>query len=279
MKIAVAASGSGFLAPVHVGGFAAILAAGHEIGPIDSTSGGSVVSAIYAAGMSIDDMKQMALDADFSSFLGWSPFSLFTDAAYCNGNNLLAWLTKETGGKTFAQVETDVNMVATDSISGGKVLLNRKTVPDMPLALAARASAAIPFIYAPVDYSGMMLSDGGTSNNIDMDDLPDGCDLKLGIELTRKVEPMKPGMKTAITLASRIIEVTLAANEAAQERIGLLESARIARVDVTGFDMLNTRMHFSDRNELFNRGFAAVKAVMDSLNLPNCAKSQTDLSA
>lgn len=265
MKIAVAASGSGFLAPVHVGGLAAILDAGHTIGAIDSTSGGSVVSAIYAAGMHIDDMKQMALTADFSSFLGLSMMSPWTQAAYCNGNNLLAWLMKETGGLTFSDVQTDINMVATDSISGGKVLLNRKNTPDMPLALAARASAAIPFIYSAVQYQGMYLSDGGTSNNIDMDDLPDGCDMKLGIELTRTIQPMAPGVKSALTLASRIVEITLAAGEGAQERIGLLEHARVAHVDVTGFDMLNTKMDSTDRMTLFNRGYAAVKAVLDSL--------------
>ncbi len=262
MKIAVALSGSGFLAPVHVGALSAIVEAGHEVGPIDSTSGGSVVAAIYAAGMHIDDMKQMALTADFSSFLGLSWLSPWTQAAYCHGNNLLAWLTKETGGKTFAQVDVDMNMVATDSISGGKILLNRKNTPDMPLALAARASAAIPFIYSAVQYGGMYLTDGGTSNNIDLDDLPAGCEMKLGVELTRKIVPMKPGTKTAITLASRIIEITLAASEAAQERIGDLEKAKIARVDVTGFDMLNTRMNYTDRLELFNRGRAAVQLAL-----------------
>ena len=264
MKIAVAMSGSGYLAAVHVGGLSALLDAGHTVGPIDSTSGGSVVAAIYAAGMHIDDMKQMALNDDFSSFLNFSWLSPFTQASYCNGNNLLAWLTKMTGGKTFADVEQDVSMIVTDSVSGGKKLLNRLTTPDMPLALGARASAAIPFIYAPVQYDGIFASDGGTANNIDMDDLPGDCDLKLGIELTRLVESWPIKTRSALAIASRIIEVTLNASEAAQERIGLLEHAKIAKVNVTGFGMLNTRMHFTDRLELFNRGYAAVKAVLGS---------------
>ena len=110
----------------------------------------------------------------------------------------------------------------------------------------------------------MYLVDGGTTNNIDLADLPSSLP-RLGVELTRKIVPMSSGNYSAVSLAERLLEVVLSAGEDSQVQIGELENAIVATVDVTGYGMLNTNMNYNDRITLFNRGYDAVTTALGKL--------------
>lgn len=263
--IALALSGSGYLATVHVGALTAVLEFGFTPTDIDCTSGGSVVASIYAAGMSIEAMKDLALNADFSTFFRFTLMSAIRHAAYCDGDNLLSWLEQNTNNKSFSDVGVNIKMIATDLVSGSKVALSKQFCPNMSLALAARSSAAIPYLYSGVQYGGMYLTDGGTTANLDMSDLPVSGIPKLGVELIRTVNKMPIMDFSAIAIAKRLIEIMMGASEASQVRIGQLENAQIATVDVTGFDMMNTSMTYSDRLTLFQRGYDAAAEALKKL--------------
>eukprot|EP01050_Picozoa_sp_SAG11_P002942 SAG11_NODE_157_length_14147_cov_8.545202_4_plen_202_part_00 len=47
--------------------------------------------------------------------------------------------------------------------------LNARTTPSMPIALAARASSAIPFFFEPVQWESRLFVDGGVSRNLPLD--------------------------------------------------------------------------------------------------------------
>ncbi|WP_088502984.1 MULTISPECIES: patatin-like phospholipase family protein [Burkholderia] len=49
---------------------------------------------------------------------------------------------------------------------------SKEATPDVPIALAARASASISIVFAPVAVAGGSMVDGGTCNNMPVNDLP-----------------------------------------------------------------------------------------------------------
>ncbi|WP_269765830.1 patatin-like phospholipase family protein [Burkholderia ubonensis] len=48
---------------------------------------------------------------------------------------------------------------------------SKEATPDVPIALAARASASISIVFAPVAVAGGSMVDGGTCNNMPANDL------------------------------------------------------------------------------------------------------------
>jgi NTE family protein len=260
--IRLAFSGSGFKTPAHVGAISAVHDAGYTPVEYAGTSGGSIVAALAACGMPLEEMQQLTMRQDWSDMLELNPLSIFDRMGFCNGENLLEWLQQHTGSRTFAQLDVDLTIVATDLAAGAPFVFSKATTPDVPIALAARASAAIPIVYAPVMYAGRWLVDGGVENNIPVDKLLIDKAPRLGVHLDAKIAPLKPGLHTIMTIAPRVIELTLDAQEDAHIAAALASGAKVCSVE-TGFaDGLDRNMARDIRQKLFDGGYVAAKAAL-----------------
>ncbi|MCL6470165.1 MAG: patatin-like phospholipase family protein, partial [Ralstonia sp.] len=181
--IRVALSGSGFRLPAHLGALRAVHDAGYDIVELSGTSGGSIVGALYASGMTLDAMYDLCMGLDWSPMMRFSPWTLLTKQALCDGDALLDLLTKHTEGKTFAALDVDLRVIASDLASESEYQFSRERTPDTPIALAARASASIPIVFAPVEHHGALLVDGGCTDNMPASDLTVDSVPRLGIYL------------------------------------------------------------------------------------------------
>jgi NTE family protein len=260
--IRVALSGSGFKLPAHVGALQAIHDAGYSIQEIAGTSGGSIVAALYASGMSIDTMKNLAMEKDWSDFLTFNPWSLLTKMGYCSGNALHEWIEDNTGKLTFASCRIPLTIMATDVANYKEFTFSREITPSATLAEAARASAAIPLVYAPVQYGDALCFDGGLCNNVPVDKLKIDGIPRIGIQLVSKTAPMQPGIYSVKTIVPRLIGMMLAANENTHVDIAKLTGAQVAFVESGFVDGLDTNMSKSDRERLYQAGYAATRATL-----------------
>jgi len=260
--IRVALSGSGFKFPAHVGALHAIRDAGYEVIEIAGTSGGSIVASLAAVGMDLDIMKALTLTRDWADMLTFSPWSLATNMGYCSGNVLLAWIETQTKGKTFHDLNMNLVIMASDASAEVPFEFSRYATPQAPIALAARASAAIPFVYAPVAYGDATLVDGGCCNNIPVDKLTTDEVPRLGIQLVSKTSPMAAGAHSITDIAPRIIDMMLSANENTHVDLDEHEGAHFAFIE-TGFASgLDRDMPLAIRQQLFDNGYAGTKAAL-----------------
>jgi len=130
------------------------------------------------------------------------------------------------------------------------------------VALAARASAAIPFVYAPVKYDGAMLMDGGLANNIAIDKLTIDGVPRLGIQLVSKTVALAPGTHSIADIAPRVVDLMLSSNENTHVDLGLAQGAHVAFIE-TGFaGSLDRNMPLAVREQLFDNGYAGTAAAM-----------------
>ena len=256
--IRVALSGSGFKFPAHVGALLALRDAGCTPMEIAGTSGGSIIAALYASGMDLDEMADLTLNRDWSDMLTFSPWSLITKMGYCSGSNLLDWITAKTGGKTFAQLDMDLTIMASDVSAETPFEFSRGTTPDVPVALAARASASIPFVYAPVQYAGALLMDGGCCNNIPVDKLTVDLMPRFGVQLVSKVAPLSAGLHSIIGRAPRVIELMLSSNEETHVEMAKSAGASFAFVETGYASGLDRNMPQDLRKRLMDDGRQAV---------------------
>jgi NTE family protein len=263
--IRLALSGSGFKFPAHVGALMAVRDAGFKPIQYAGTSGGSIIAMLAACGMDLDDMHTLTMTTDWSDMLTFSPWSLIANKGYCSGDTLLNWMIDKSDGKTFAELDTDLVIMASDITNAAPFEFSRRTTPNVKVALAARASASIPVAYAPVEYNGYLLEDGGVENNIPADKLILDSVPRLGIQLVSKSAPLTPGGHSFLSTLPRLVNMLLDANENTHVDLEEQEGTHFAFVE-TGFaNGLDRNMSASVMMQLRNNGYASAQRALASL--------------
>ncbi len=153
-------SGGGTRLPAHIGILDALHSLNIGFEHIVGVSGGSIVAALYCSGMPLNDIKTLAMNTDFRQFRGFSLVSLIRDGGLCSGDHFERWMDTQLNGLTFAELTHDLHIVATDVSSGGPVIFNRHTSPDLKVATAVRFSMSIPLVFSFKTYKNHILVDG-----------------------------------------------------------------------------------------------------------------------
>ncbi len=165
-RLGVALGGGSARGYAHLGALASLERNGLTPDLIVGTSFGAVVGALYATGRAIDDLK-----AEAEAMRRRDVFPHIADfglhhAALFGGRRLEEYFDRLLEGRTFADLKRRLVVVTTDIDSGEEVLLESGS-----LALALRASASIPGVFAPVKVGGRRLIDGGIGSPVPLDTL------------------------------------------------------------------------------------------------------------
>lgn len=153
-------AGGGTRLPAHVGILTALERMGYGVEQLVGVSGGSIVASLYAHGCSTEYLKNLAFDVDFRQFRGFSLKKLIFAGGLSNGERFEHWLDGQLGGVTFAQLERDLHVVATDVRSGEPVIFDRDRSPDLRVARAVRFSMGIPLLFTFEKYKQHLMVDG-----------------------------------------------------------------------------------------------------------------------
>lgn len=267
-KIRVALSGSGTKAPSHCGALAAIEDAGYEIVELAGTSGGALCAALYACGMKAAALRDLVMGMDWSPLMAISPWSILTGKGYCSGDALLKMMVEKTGGKTFAELDIDLTIMASDVSSEVPYQFDRKLTPDIPVALAGRASSSIPIVFAPVLIESAVLMDGALVVNLPVDLLTVDSIPRLGVELTAKCEPFRPGHHGLNKIVPHLIDLMIQSTEDAHIELGKLKGAQVVQVDTSFASPLDRKMPMVTRERLYANGYAETTAALAILGEP-----------
>lgn len=138
--------------------------------PIDQIVGvsvGALIGSLYAAGLSINEIEQMARKIGWEQLTDFSKASMvrlvFSETLLSN-KKMETYLEQHIGNKNFSDLKIPFTCLATDLRSGERIVFNQGSV-----AFAARASATIPGIFSPVEYNDRELVDGGLIDNLPTD--------------------------------------------------------------------------------------------------------------
>lgn len=198
--VGLALSGGVSRGPAHIGVLNVLVQQGVPIDCVTGVSAGSIIGAVFCAGLSLEKMKQLALQ------IGWRRIArlVWPRRGFLSFKKLERFLIELIGDVEFQQLKIPFAVVATDLLSGEPVILREGRV-----ATAVHASCAVPGFVEPVERDGRLLGDGGVSCNLPGKQIRAlGADYVIGVDLMqpqlrRRLGPFRFGTMALETLIQR----------------------------------------------------------------------------
>lgn len=214
-SIGLALGGGGARGSAHIGILRTLEEMRIPVDYIAGTSMGSLVGALYATGMTADELEDVILAIDWDSLFSDDtarverPFRRKRDddlALYGpklglgEGSTLLAQgaisgqkisvlfeqlVRQRSTVDDFSQLPIPYRAITTDLATGKAVVLS-----EGDLALAMRASMSVPGVFDPVVWGEHLLVDGGLVNNVPLDVVRDmGADIVIAVDVGTGLTP------------------------------------------------------------------------------------------
>ncbi len=140
----------------HIGALKELVDQGITITHIAGTSAGAVVGGLYACGIQPEMMRSMVQQLSIRRYLDFA----LNRKGMLKGDRIYQSLLKWTEGRHFSDLGIPFAVICVDLITGEMVVIDSGEV-----ALAMRASIAIPGIFSPVEINDQLLVDGYILNN------------------------------------------------------------------------------------------------------------------
>jgi NTE family protein len=153
-------AGGGTRLPAHVGILQALEEFNVNFNHIVGVSGGSIVSSLYAAGLPLSKIKDIALNTNYNEFREFSIIKLIRHGGLSSGDMFEQWIDELLGGKTFADLAYNLHIVATDVSDGTPVIFNKEHTPNVKVSLAVRFSMSIPLVFSFKSFGKHVMVDG-----------------------------------------------------------------------------------------------------------------------
>jgi len=248
-KIGFALSGGGARAAAHIGILKALEEQGIKADVVAGTSGGAIAGALYAGGVSIDQMMALADRGSILKLLRPGlPIRGLTNLDY-----LANLLEEYLGKKTFEELDIPLFVIASNLLSGQMNIFESGA-----LYSAVMASCAVPLIFKPIEIDGQLYADGGTLENLPVTPLEGRCDVIIGMNVM-PVNPMtKKDIDGMIAIGKRIFEMSISSNT--QQNMSKCDIV-IELQKITKYGVFN----FSNAKDLVEIGYERTLEQMDDI--------------
>nr|WP_246848979.1 patatin-like phospholipase family protein [Aquimarina sp. U1-2] len=213
VKVGLVLSGGGAKGLAHIGALKIIEDAGVRIDYIGGTSMGAIVGALYASGYRAKELDSIFRSVNFDTFiqdllprdaktfyeredaekyaitLPFDNFKIGLPQGLSKGQNFYNQFSRFTAHvndiNDFDDLPIPFFCMATNIETGQQVLLDKGYLPE-----AVAASGALPSIFSPVELNGVLMTDGGVSNNYPVNEIKEkGAEIVIGIDVQDSLLP------------------------------------------------------------------------------------------
>ncbi len=194
-KVGIALGAGAARGYAHIGVLKVLKKEGIPIDYIAGTSMGSLIGAVYANGIDLDMMEQLAIHLKRNT---WLDFTI-PKMGFLVGKKAQELVLLLTHRKKIEELAIPLAVVATDLHTGERVVFT-----EGPTDLAVRASISIPGIFEPVSWNGKLLVDGGV-----VDRVPISTVRKMGADVVIAVDVLSRSKHVPIHNIFEVISQTL----------------------------------------------------------------------
>jgi NTE family protein len=184
LVVGVALGGGVARGMAHVGVLRELEKNGIPIDLVAGTSAGAIVGGSYAAGLTPDQIEELACN------LKWSDLGRVTVSrlGFYSSERTETYLKAKLPVTKFEETRVPLAVVATDLQTGKMVVFTEGDIP-----LAVRASCAIPCYFTPVLVNGRMMVDGGLVGHLPASVARSmGADVVIAVDVNSKSNPIPP---------------------------------------------------------------------------------------
>jgi NTE family protein len=175
-KIGLALGSGGARGFAHLGVIKVLRDEGIPIDMIAGSSMGAMVGCFYGAGLDVDRLYKLSRAFKRKYYLDFTVPKM----GFIAGKRVKELIRIFTHGKEIQDLDIPVAVVATDLVSGEKVVFKEGSIAD-----AVRASIAIPGIFTPEKLGGRLLIDGGVIDRIPVSVVKEmGADIVIAVDVS-----------------------------------------------------------------------------------------------
>jgi len=231
-KLGIAFGGSGAQGIASIAYIKALEAL--EIKPdiVSGTGVGAVVAAMYAAGMSSQDMIDFLQEINFPGSKRPINVNKIKDAKYgiLDGLGLEEYYQMVVPVKVFDRLYFPIKIVAANWATGQQVVFDSGDVGP-----AVRSAVSIPGVFMPNEVDGEMIMDGSCVNPVPFDIIRDDCDVLVAIDpQVNEEEGFAPNVYSVISGAFNAAKKALAVEKQKSCKVDHFESVVVE--ETTAYD-------------------------------------------
>ncbi len=215
---------------------------------ISGCSIGAIIGAMYAAGISAKELKEIVDEivfqkntkfweihkkSDWGKMLDFLDPSILKTGGIIKGEKFINFIGETIKIKTFKELKIPLKVVATDYWEKKQVVLSKGDLLE-----SVRASYSIPGLFAPVKLKKQLLMDGGMVNPLPYDLIKDDVDFTIAIDVTSpkaKFEDEIPPAYELLFSAYQIMQISLINEKLKLSRPNVLLKTNIQNIRVGDF--------------------------------------------
>ena len=177
-RVCVALGSGGPRGLAHIGVLKVLNRYGITIEMVAGSSIGALVGGAYVVFESVDKVEEIALSTDMKMVLGIL-FDPTVNLGLVKGKKVKKFIEEKIGNPLIEDLPKPFFPVATNFSTGDPVVFTNGRFSDL-----IRASISIPFVFQPIAYKGMLLTDGGLSMQVPVAPLKErGCKTVIAVNL------------------------------------------------------------------------------------------------
>ncbi len=248
LKLGVALGGGFARGLVHIGVLKALEDAAIPIDFVAGTSVGALIGACYCAGVTAEELKEIAQATRFSHFARWT----LSRYGFCSNDRMQNYCARVLKVTMFEELKIPLAVTATDFHTGEPAVFSKG-----PLVGPIRASCAYPGMFLPVELDGHRYVDGMLAYAVPTTPLRNmGADRVLGVYLRAHWTQRQP---------RHLFEVIGQCFSIAQDKMcetWKKDADRVLEPNVSGFSY----NCFDRAPELIEMGEKAARAIVPELH-------------
>lgn len=245
-EIGLVLSGGGVRAIAHVGFLKVLLENNIRPTKVTGTSAGALVSALYAAGYSTEEMMTFFKQ---TPLLKLSLYAI-NKPGIMDSEKYIDFFKEYFPEDTFESLKMPLTVTATNLLNGKLDYFNSGELIK-PLI----ASCALPPVFSPIEVNGSLYSDGGVLNNFPIEPLK-GCSKILGSFVNPIEEIDKAEINSSMKLMYRVYHIGLEGSNIKKfskcnyvfypkgiDKVGVLDAKGIDKAYKIGYDNAQKQLH------------------------------------
>ncbi len=245
----LALSGGAVRGIAHIAVIDSLEREGIPIHSIAGTSAGSVIGALYAAGLPLSAIKRLALATRWKDVFKLT----IPKTGLVSSEGIERFMNGVLPVKKFSSLPLPFAAVATDLQTGEKM-----DITSGSIARAVRASCSLPIIFSPTEIGRKLLVDGGVTSQVPVRTARE----RLRARLVIAVNVNYRGMETdrydnLISIATHLSALWASRNAREEEKLADV----VIQVDATGIPLYD----LSKARELLRRGALAVQKKLPEI--------------
>ena len=216
---------------------------------IAGTSAGSIVGALYAAGMPLAEIERVLLHAKWRDILSFS----IPKMGLISSEGIFQFMEEVLPVKKFSALSIPLAVVAADLRSAEKVVLTTGSI-----ARAVQASCSLPVIFTPTEVNRRILVDGGVASQVPVRAVREELGVKRVVAVNVNYRAFETErFDSVIKVATHLSMMWASRNAREEEKLADV----VIPVDAKGISLYD----LSKAKELLRRGRKAAEDKLDEI--------------